>query len=107
MLSGADDVEEMADFGRLKQAVLARHLALPHGVPTADTFRRVFEHLDAAVFNAAFLGWVRELLPAPVVAQVCGPESAAGRPQPSQFKDKAQTIRLERRVSGDFAYPNC
>lgn len=71
VLSGADDVEEMADFGRLKAPVLARHLALPNGVPAADTFRRVFEHLDAAAFTAAFLGWVRELLPAPVVAQIC------------------------------------
>ena len=40
-LSGADDVEEMADFGRLKHAVLARHLALPNGPPSADTFRHV------------------------------------------------------------------
>ena len=71
VLSGADDVEEMAVFGQQKQAVLARHLDLPNGVPTAETFRRVFEHLDAAAFNAAFLRWVRALLPAPVAAQIC------------------------------------
>ena len=71
VLSGADEVEEMADFGRLKHAALARHLALPNGPPSADTFRRVFEHLDAAAFSAAFLGWVRALLPAPVVGQIC------------------------------------
>ena len=71
VLSGADDVEEMADFGRLKQPVLARHLALPNGPPSADPFRRVFEHLDGAAFSAAFQGWVRELLPAAVAEQVC------------------------------------
>lgn len=71
VLSGADDVEEMAVFGQQKPAVLARHLDLPNGVPTAETFRRVFEHLDAAAFNAAFLNWVRALLPAPVAAQIC------------------------------------
>ena len=71
VLSGADNVEEMAVFGQQKQAVLARHLDLPNGVPTAETFRRVFEHLDAAAFNAAFLRWVRALLPAPVAAQIC------------------------------------
>ena len=71
VLSGADDFEEMADFGQQKQALLARFLALPHGIPSPDTFRRVFEHLDAAAFNAAFVGWVRQLLPAPVAAQVC------------------------------------
>ena len=70
VLSGADNVEEMAVFGQQKQAVLARHLDLPNGVPTAETFRRVFEHLDAAAFNAAFLRWVRALLPAPVAAQI-------------------------------------
>ena len=75
VLIGADNVEEMAVFGQQKQAVLARHLDLPNGVPTAETFRRVFEHLDAAAFNAAFLSWVRALLPAllpaPVAAQIC------------------------------------
>lgn len=71
ILCGADDFEDIADFGAQKQAVLARHLALPHGAPSADTFRRVFQHLDAAAFNAAFLNWVRQLLPAPVAAQVC------------------------------------
>jgi predicted transposase YbfD/YdcC len=71
VLCGADDFEDIADFGQQKQAVLARHLALPHGVPSADTFRRMFQHLDAAAFNAAFLGWVRQLLPAAVAAQIC------------------------------------
>lgn len=71
VLSGADDFEEIADFGQQKHAVLARHLALPHGGPSADTFRRVFQHLDAQAFSAAFLGWVRQLLPGPVAAQIC------------------------------------
>lgn len=71
VLCGADDFEDIADFGQQKQAVLARHLALPHGIPSADTFRRIFQHLNAQAFNAAFLGWVRTLLPAPVAAQVC------------------------------------
>lgn len=71
VLCGADDFEDIADFAQQKHAVLARHLALPRGVPSADTFRRVFQHLDATAFNAAFLGWVRALLPAPVAAQVC------------------------------------
>ncbi|WP_019947933.1 hypothetical protein [Hymenobacter aerophilus] len=44
---------------------------MPHGIASPDTFRRVFQHLDTAAFNATFLGRVRQLLPAAVTAQVC------------------------------------
>lgn len=71
VLCGADDFEDIADFGQQKYALLAGHLAMPHGAPSADTFRRVFQHLDATAFNTAFLTWVRQLLPAPVAEQVC------------------------------------
>jgi hypothetical protein len=70
ILCGADDFEDIADFGQQKQALLARHLPLTQGIPSADTFRRVLQHLDAQAFNQAFLRWVRHLLPAPVAAQV-------------------------------------
>lgn len=71
VLSGADDFVEMACFAERKLPVLRRYLSLEQGPPSHDTFRRVFQHLDAARFNAAFLGWVRQLLPAAVVEQVC------------------------------------
>lgn len=71
VLSGADDFVEMATFAERKLPMLRRHLALENGPPSHDTFRRVFQHLDAARFNAAFLGWVRQLLPAAVAEQVC------------------------------------
>ena len=71
VLSGADDFEEIAWFGQQKAAVFRRYLALAHGIPSDDTFRRVFQGLDAAAFNAAFLAWMRQLLPAEQLRQVC------------------------------------
>lgn len=71
VLSGADDFEEIAWFGQQKVAVLRRYLALEHGIPCEDTFRRVFQGLNAAAFNAAFLAWMRQLLPADHLDQVC------------------------------------
>ena len=71
VLSGADDFEEIAWFGQQKMSLLRRYLRLEHGPPSHDTFRRVFQHLDAAAFNACFLAWMRELLPPEQVGQVC------------------------------------
>jgi len=84
VLSGADDFVEMACFAERKLPVLRRYLSLEHGPPSHDTFRRVFQHLDAARFNAAFLAWVRQLLPAAVAEQVCvdGKTLRGSGPQP-------------------------
>lgn len=70
-LCGADDFEEIALFGQQKYDLLRRYLALPHGPPAGDTFRRVFERLDVARFNACFMAWMQEVLPAEVASQVC------------------------------------
>jgi predicted transposase YbfD/YdcC len=54
MLCGAENCSDMADFGRSKQKLLRRILRLPHGVPSHDTFSRVFRHLDPESFAEAF-----------------------------------------------------
>ena len=46
MLCGAESCVEMAQFGENKEALLRTILELKHGVPSHDTFTRVFRRLD-------------------------------------------------------------
>jgi predicted transposase YbfD/YdcC len=58
VVCGADTWVEVEAFGRAKEAWLRTFLALPHGVPSHDTFGRVFAALDPAQFEAGFRSWV-------------------------------------------------
>lgn len=53
--------EEIAEFGRIKQSWFKRFLALPNGVPSHDTFRRVFMILNPKEFNRCFVGWTQAI----------------------------------------------
>jgi predicted transposase YbfD/YdcC len=54
VLCGAESCQDMADFGVAKKDSLRRFLALRHGIPSHDTFSRVFRLLDPAAFEASF-----------------------------------------------------
>jgi predicted transposase YbfD/YdcC len=53
-LCGARGCSDMAEFGRAKEPVLRSLLSLAHGIPSHDTFSRVFRLLDPKAFEAAF-----------------------------------------------------
>ena len=61
VVCGADSFEEIARFGRARRDWLGRFLALPHGIPSHDTFNRVFAALDRRQFAARFGGWMAGL----------------------------------------------
>lgn len=63
VLVGADDFVAIAQFGKEKRAWLKTFLELPGGIPTHDTFGRVFAALDPEAFNTCFLNWVRAVAP--------------------------------------------
>jgi hypothetical protein len=60
MLCGAEDCSDMALFGRAKEAFLRQFLELRHGIPSHDTFSRVFRLLDLARFQLCFLRFMED-----------------------------------------------
>lgn len=71
VLAGASSWDDIALFGTTKQPWLATFLALPHGIPSHDTFNRVFAALNPAQFEQAFTSWVQQVvgdLPPQVIA---------------------------------------
>src|SRR5919201_1555685 len=61
VIAGADDWNAIEAFGHAKRKWFKRFLRLPHGIPSHDTFRRVFLLLDPLEFEHAFLHWVQAL----------------------------------------------
>ena len=61
MLSGGESFNDMELFGQAKEAWFRTFLELPNGIPTHDTFNRVFQAIDPQAFLECFLRWTEGL----------------------------------------------
>lgn len=71
MICGADSWNEMGNYAHSKEEFLRSFLDLPNGVPSHDTFNRVFSTIDSNHFETCFIEWVSilaQLKPKEVIA---------------------------------------
>ena len=58
VIGGAESWDSIHAYGETKKAFFLRFLTLPNGIPSADTFERVFAKLDPKAFAWAFGRWM-------------------------------------------------
>ncbi len=61
VLSGAESWNDIADYGKAKREWLKTFLTLPGGIPSHDTFNRVFAALDPLEMEKGFAAWVSSI----------------------------------------------
>ena len=62
VICGAEGWSAVAHYGRSKKDWLATFLELPAGIPSHDTFERVFSLLAPAAFERCFMAWIASLV---------------------------------------------
>lgn len=61
VISGADDWVEVEMYCKARKDWLKTILELPNGIPSHDTFQRIFRLIDPEQFRKCFLTWAREV----------------------------------------------
>jgi predicted transposase YbfD/YdcC len=61
VLCGCDDFVEIEEFARSKADLFRRFLELPHGIPSHDTFRRVFQAACPLALQRCLIAWLQGL----------------------------------------------
>jgi predicted transposase YbfD/YdcC len=86
VLCGAETWNQMQEYAEAKEEFLLTFLDLPNGIPSHDTFNRVFSNLDSDLFESCFMEWVSslsQLKPREVIAidgkTIRGAKSSGGK----------------------------
>jgi hypothetical protein len=62
VIGGATGWEDIETYAESHQNWLSTLLALPNGIPHADTYRRLFERLNPEALERCFMGWVKQIV---------------------------------------------
>lgn len=79
VLAGADDFVEIEEWAKEKLGWFRQYLKLENGIPSHDTFGRVFAAIDAEAFSAAFRRWVGSVVPALAKVEVVSIDGKTSR----------------------------
>lgn len=61
VIAGADDWNIVVTFANSREEWFRKFLELPNGIPSKDTFRRVFALIEPKQFEKCFVSWVKEI----------------------------------------------
>lgn len=61
VICGADNWVMIREFCKSKESWLTKLLSLEHGIPSHDTFGRVFAMIDTKSFNECFSNWMKDV----------------------------------------------
>jgi predicted transposase YbfD/YdcC len=69
-IGGCDDWQQVETFARARHEWFKTFLRLPAGIPSHDTFERVFDRLDPEEFQSCFRDWMQALHEALGLSQI-------------------------------------
>lgn len=61
VICGAEDWQEIEEFGIVNEPWFRTFLTLENGIPSHDTINCFFANMDPATFEGCFAGWVNSL----------------------------------------------
>jgi len=70
VIAGSDTWQEVETFAQCRRDWLARFLDLDNGVPSHDTFERVFDRLDPLALQRCLLSWLNALCGSPAIGHI-------------------------------------
>jgi thiamine kinase-like enzyme len=61
VICGAETWNDIENYGKAKEKWLSKYLKLPNGIPSHDTFNRIFSALNPKQLEECFVNWVKSV----------------------------------------------